>query len=806
MKASIIGLLPIFLFTTRAFGADYYVSTTGSDSNSGTLRAPFQTLTHGTSVLQPGDTLHIRGGVYHEAVKLGAEGTSAAPITIKAFNSENVILDGGLYLETQGVTRLRAPEPELNNNPNWDKLVKVTIDKNLVPEGRLELVEGLDFMRVAQFPNASHKVFPYGRDFQDILVGHGQTEYIENEVLGGKEADYWTGKIYGSRGQVVADYKSNVAFWSHKGNNEIYYKNVESSSENRIYPERGLPHPVAVDLNNIARTDAFAIQNHPDALDEPGEYVYYEDGDAYTIYMWPYDQGANGSDLQILAKSQAIIPRSGRYGSHIAIEGLTIQNYGVRGDHRAGGIIYPKGFSNSEVTLRNLKIRNIVGHGVSINSCTDAMVDGLVVRNVKGKRGILLYCDGATIQNSNVDVIERTGIALFRSTNSKILGNTVGDLGQHGNGISVYLGSDNALVKNNYVESNNIPFTSKHSKNITVMDNIFLTEGKKVVSDWGSGGGYFRALNNILLAPASAGRKATAIALGSKFDEMTIANNILSGAVPSKANRFNNVYTLLGWSQKSRYGWAFGPGEVHEEDLSKIFAGDSRRLSSDSIALGAGAEVDSFYPAEVHPRVDFDLDFYGNQKQSPLNIGPEASATNTNQSVLFDQSAVPNLLSSSEVKRVVGDVSESEGVVTLNTRSSRVELERDDAYFGNSDFEVSFDFKRSDSASKGRAVYFSGSFVFYIGNYISVIGSNASGDSIHLKSSRVEADLGWHSASYRYSSSTGEASLFVDGVLVSSKQGYDAPQKTNSSRSIFLGSPFGGSFDGSIRNLVFKKL
>src|SRR5437868_366052 len=48
--------------------ASYYVAPSGSDSSAGTLANPFRTITHGVSVLAPGDTLNIRGGTYVETL------------------------------------------------------------------------------------------------------------------------------------------------------------------------------------------------------------------------------------------------------------------------------------------------------------------------------------------------------------------------------------------------------------------------------------------------------------------------------------------------------------------------------------------------------------------------------------------------------------------------------------------------------------------------------------------------------------------------------------------------------------------
>lgn len=60
----------------------YYVSTVGSDTNSGTFSAPFKTFARAVSVLRPGDTLHAQAGTYYESLTLSTSGTESAPITV----------------------------------------------------------------------------------------------------------------------------------------------------------------------------------------------------------------------------------------------------------------------------------------------------------------------------------------------------------------------------------------------------------------------------------------------------------------------------------------------------------------------------------------------------------------------------------------------------------------------------------------------------------------------------------------------------------------------------------------------------
>ncbi len=85
-------------------GATYYVSTTGSDGNSGSQSAPFLTISKGVaSATNPGDTVLVMNGTYGNngvvepnfVVTLQHSGTAGNPITIMAQNRGQAILDSG---------------------------------------------------------------------------------------------------------------------------------------------------------------------------------------------------------------------------------------------------------------------------------------------------------------------------------------------------------------------------------------------------------------------------------------------------------------------------------------------------------------------------------------------------------------------------------------------------------------------------------------------------------------------------------------------------------------------------------------
>ena len=95
--------------SSAATARDYYVATNGSDSNAGTLQAPFATLAKAQSAVRQALSsgtgpinVWVRGGTYYLAQTLtfGLQdlGTAASPVTYSNYQNESVTLSGGQLL------------------------------------------------------------------------------------------------------------------------------------------------------------------------------------------------------------------------------------------------------------------------------------------------------------------------------------------------------------------------------------------------------------------------------------------------------------------------------------------------------------------------------------------------------------------------------------------------------------------------------------------------------------------------------------------------------------------------------------
>ncbi|NOX97573.1 MAG: hypothetical protein GXO98_05885 [Nitrospirae bacterium] len=94
------GVLVISLWgLPTASGAEYYVDKdslggSASNTNPGTLTAPWQTIAKANVSVKAGDTVNIRKGTYRETISPRASGTETRRIMFRAFPSEKVTLTG----------------------------------------------------------------------------------------------------------------------------------------------------------------------------------------------------------------------------------------------------------------------------------------------------------------------------------------------------------------------------------------------------------------------------------------------------------------------------------------------------------------------------------------------------------------------------------------------------------------------------------------------------------------------------------------------------------------------------------------
>ncbi|MCJ7571142.1 MAG: hypothetical protein MUO82_04630, partial [Candidatus Thermoplasmatota archaeon] len=137
LVTSILVVFPIE--NVKAVGKTYYISTTGSDSNSGTFSSPWKTLESAMTRVSSGDTVYLMAGVYYDKVVTtwGANsGTLGNWITYTAYGNGEVILDatgstngwsGVLWLD--GLEYIRFSKITFRNSANFGILCESAAGK-----------------------------------------------------------------------------------------------------------------------------------------------------------------------------------------------------------------------------------------------------------------------------------------------------------------------------------------------------------------------------------------------------------------------------------------------------------------------------------------------------------------------------------------------------------------------------------------------------------------------------------------------------------------------------------------------------
>lgn len=81
--------------------ANYYVAPDGDDANDGSESAPFGTIQRAHDAAGPGDLIYLRGGTYHpsDTTVFTKEGTTSAPIVLRAYPGESPVIDASALPE-----------------------------------------------------------------------------------------------------------------------------------------------------------------------------------------------------------------------------------------------------------------------------------------------------------------------------------------------------------------------------------------------------------------------------------------------------------------------------------------------------------------------------------------------------------------------------------------------------------------------------------------------------------------------------------------------------------------------------------
>lgn len=564
------------------------------------------TIAHAASVSQPGDTIYIRDGEYQESITLSQSGADGSPITFAAFDSEDVILEGGDYLNNWVRCDSAAA---CGGNPNWQN-----IHYNYIPAEKASetdalvanLFQGDQMLAVAQEPDMPDPFYIDDiENYYSIEVG-GQTltTITDPGRLSGFHPSFWQ--------------DAYALMWV--THNRVEFRKIDSFMNGTIsFAETGAPP-------YDDRDGKYSIYNGVQQIDNPGEYSVghnLEQNGTRKIYLWPLYGNANNNSIRFSARNYGInINRQ----SYVTVQGLTVQRYtgselihGVGiGSVTQGGEINEVNIINNEVRFNRHATRGY--GGIFLFGCNDCAIDSNIVsENVRHAGIFLSNPTRSVVKNNLVYKPGQTGIRYYYADQSSIVNNEVsGCSGSHANTITVYLWSNDVLIANNYIHDSLGYITLQRSNNITIYNNIIdATISKIAVQEFQdqSSGTWILANNTFINSSNS-----TSVMFNNYGANYIIKNNILDGSAvldEDTVDRDNNIYTGLMWNQGTNYGWVLAENEIVQEDLNQILAdsasGDYTPLAN-GYAASAGQDISNILPSEIFTNFDFDKDFSGAQR------------------------------------------------------------------------------------------------------------------------------------------------------------------------------------------------
>ena len=380
----------------------WFVATNGSDSNPGTITAPFRTIQHAASTTRPGDTVMIRGGVYHETISPPVSGTQAAPITFEAYSNESVTIDGADPVTGWGGgngTGYHATQSwDLGEGNN-----QVFVDGRLMVEARWPNTNFAD----PSHPNLAHA--------QSVWAGNGTTTIYDSSLS--QPAGYWTGGIvHFTPGQGWVAYSATVLA---SGPGWVTFNYNPSSS-----------------WEAAASGMAYYLTGKFQALDSAAE--WYRDPTTAQLYVWPPEGDSPASHLVEAKDRLYAFELSGV--SNVTVRGINIFAATINTDANSSNIVLdhinaqylsqfvvqPDGWNppkNSGIVLNgtndlleNSQIAYSAGDGVYVGG-TSCRVTNCVIHDVDynagDNAGIRVFGPWNTIDHNTIYNSGRDGIGQF---------------------------------------------------------------------------------------------------------------------------------------------------------------------------------------------------------------------------------------------------------------------------------------------------------------------------------------------------------------------------------------------------------
>ncbi len=399
------------LFTT------YYVSPGGSNSGDGSAAQPFQTIQQAAYLAQPGDTVLIHGGAYHETITPANSGLPGEPIKFAPFGDGAVTVDGADPVT--GWTKVSGSIYAANQT--WD-----------LGQGYNQvLVDGIA-MTEARWPNiGSNPSKPAMETMSAVSVSSGpnglNTATITDPNLK-IETGAWNGAV--------------IQFFP--GQQWVGQSGTVISSSNGKLTFTYLPRPATGSYEVPRAGNPYFLTGKYLGLNSAGE--WYHDPTTGSLYLWD-SKGDTPAGHIVEAKSrQYSFELSGRsyitveainslastidsdsYSSHLTIDGV-IDKYVSQYSVSPSGWAPPENtglyLAGTDSILENSTIEYSAGNGIYVSGAGNILENNVVHdTDLNGMDGAAIRVMGSNqvLYHNTVYNAGRSGIQFSGSTDTRIL-------------------------------------------------------------------------------------------------------------------------------------------------------------------------------------------------------------------------------------------------------------------------------------------------------------------------------------------------------------------------------------------------
>jgi len=387
------------------------------DENPGTAGKPLKTISKAASVVQPGDTILVKGGTYRERVTFKTSGKPEQRITLKAAPGERVVINGASPITGwRKVTR-----EEVRGNVNFPKIYCAE-----VADGPRALFQGGRRLKVSRWPVEGRLPTEGGRNNSVVDAKHLT-----------QPAGYWEGGTLVVRVDKIGSYRRSI----------ITSYDVK---KHELVTEKPRKKPT------VPVKDVYWIENAVAAIDAPGEYVVDERSKPAKVYLWPLDAAdPDVARIETPGRGAYLLTWADGVG-YLTIDGLEVA-FGPR-----------NGIGSGAKDGHDIEIVNCISHHHARGAFAFHKQSKITVRRSIGAHsqyGIMFSgvagCE--VTENFLLSNGEDGLVVSWKSENVRIVRNCIVDhwWDSHPDGFQIYRGVKNMTVDSNLIFNSGQGFMSE---------------------------------------------------------------------------------------------------------------------------------------------------------------------------------------------------------------------------------------------------------------------------------------------------------------------------------------------------------